>query len=408
MIESQLPNIPSLEEIIAKAMPSMPLAKGTVTATVKGWARSFYYDPLTGKQVRFSEVPTVVAVIETREGQSPVVAAPTISIPTILAIEPTSIDLPTIPIPKAPDISIPNIDLPTASTIIIPSMDFPAATAIVIPSITLPETPVIDVPEPAIPWLAESFPGFFTDFAPLKPLVDTLNSLRNMLYTIQGSAYNEGATVKGGGINLVIYYVNTGLKLARKAVLDTITYIRNLRTNIQTAMNTYRDNIQTSVNNGLADARNKTQAALSTYRNNIQASVNNGLADARAKTQTALNLYRDAIQDSVNKGLINMKDILQYVLVNYHIRMKGAINSALADSRAKTQEALNIQRDNIQKALNAGLSTVIPMLYEQIGLPTDQLISPVSLRNVTTESFEFYALSPGIKLHYVAIGKRRA
>jgi hypothetical protein len=93
-------------------------------------------------------------------------------------------------------------------------------------------------------------------------------------------------------------------------------------------------------------------------------------------------------------------------LSNYASRITEAVNAGLADSRAKTQEALNAYQSNIQTAVNAGLNNIIPILYEQIGLPTDQLISPINLRNVTNESFEFYALSPGIKLHYVAIGKR--
>ena len=55
------------------------------------------------------------------------------------------------------------------------------------------------------------------------------------------------------------------------------------------------------------------------------------------------------------------------------------------------------------------VSTVQPVpgkiMYSMMGLGTNQLVSPVSTRNVKKDSFEFFALSRGMKLHYVAVGK---
>jgi dGTP triphosphohydrolase len=135
-----------------------------------------------------------------------------------------------------------------------------------------------------------------------------------------------------------------------------------------------------AVRDSLFDFRDKVQTAINEYKDKIQTAVNDGLSDARTKTQEALNAYRDKIQTSVNSGL--------------------------ADSRNKTQEALNAYRDKIQTSVNAGLSAVIPKLYEMVGMPIGQLMSPINIRNVTETSFEFYSLSSGLKLHYICIGKR--
>lgn len=242
----------------------------------------------------------------------------------------------------APTISIPTVEMPAASTISIPLMSLPSIPPISVPAVELPKTPTIEIPVVTIPFINESFPYFVALVEWIKPLVESLNAQTRSLYTLQS------------GANDVIHAINQGLKKARDAVV--------------------------AVRDSLFDFRDKVQAALNDYRDKIQAAVNSGFSDSRTKTQEALNAYRDRIQASVNSGL--------------------------ADSRDKTQTALNTSHDNIQASVNAGLNAMIPKLYEMIGMPIGQLMSPINIRNVTAESFEFYALSAGMRLHYIAIGKR--
>lgn len=399
---------------IAKFLPAIPgLAKGTVEATAQGWTKVFYRDPITSALIQFKEPPTIVALAELREGYAPRVSAPTIAIPTVPEISPTQITVPTIALPSAPTINIPTIEIPVTT-------------------IALPSAPTIEVPAPTIsknPLYALVGYRFTCGWA-VAGLCDALNRLMELwdtaIYTLCDA----------------IDTVNDGFLKARKALLDLIAHVKNLR-----------DNAETAVNTGLRDTRNKTQTALDAYRDNIQKSINAGLADAQAKTQASLNTYRDNIQVAVNTGL--------------------------ADSRKKTQVALNQFRDVIQISINTGLNSIIPRLYEMMGLPMPmpteeerkrlmdmgdfngdgiidsadveifkkcyvnptapgcavcdlnhdgridsvdltilsvnygksispiaQLLSPAQLRNVTKESFEFYALSPGMKIHYIAVGTR--
>lgn len=102
----------------------------------------------------------------------------------------------------------------------------------------------------------------------------------------------------------------------------------------------------------------------------------------------------DRVRNTINSGLRTQKT-----------RVQDSVNRGLSDTRSKTQDALNDYRGRIQSAINSGLSDVIPTLYAMVGLPDGQLISPTNIRNVRKNSFEFYALTRGMKLHYVAIGK---
>lgn len=100
------------------------------------------------------------------------------------------------------------------------------------------------------------------------------------------------------------------------------------------------------------------------------------------------------VSGSLNRAL----DDLRY-------RIRDSVNAGLSDARDKTQDALNTYRSRIQSAINAGLGDIIPTLYSMMGLPDGQLVSPVNIRNVSTANFQFYSLSSGMILHYVAVGK---
>ena len=113
----------------------------------------------------------------------------------------------------------------------------------------------------------------------------------------------------------------------------------------------------------------------------------------------------DRVRNSINSGLRTQRDRTQGALNTFRSRTQSSINSGLSDSRSKTQAALNAYRRSIQSSVNRGLSAIIPTLYSMTGLPDGQLMSPVNIRNVNKASFEFYALSRGMVLHYVAVGK---
>jgi hypothetical protein len=126
-----------------------------------------------------------------------------------------------------------------------------------------------------------------------------------------------------------------------------------------------------------------------------------------------MGVFRIAIQNlmtvvnDVGVAILQARQNLQ-AFINSVSQLPGniqnSINSALASVQANAQNALNSFANFIQTGVNQGLSQVIPALYDQIGVPLNQLLTAVQIRNVQIDSFEFYALSPGYTIQYVAVG----
>jgi hypothetical protein len=222
-------NVPTVEEILAELSP-LPIAEGRVTAYSTGWVKAYYFDPVTGLQVKFATKPALVVSAETRSGSPPTVKAPTISIPSIA-------------LPAAPTIDIPAITIPPLPTITIPDVG-----------------PEIDNLNNAL----NSLKSY--RFTGVSPLVGPLNSMMDLWIT----AINYLQTLLGD-INLGFINIRNGLQ-------NIVTAIGTFGTNAQDALNTYRGNIQTSLNAALADMQSKAQAGLNAFRDYIQTGVNNGLA----------------------------------------------------------------------------------------------------------------------------------
>lgn len=108
----------------------------------------------------------------------------------------------------------------------------------------------------------------------------------------------------------------------------------------------------------------------------------------------------DKVEDAIDAGLKDIHDATQ----NAVNAIGDQIDSVLADFKGKTQTAINAFGTEIQTRVNQGLSAVIPMLYTMMGFAPGQLLTIVNTRNVTTTSFQYYALSKGQKTHYLAVG----
>jgi hypothetical protein len=143
------------------------------------------------------------------------------------------------------------------------------------------------------------------------------------------------------------------------------------------------------------------------------------LNDLMALWATAINDLQNFL-DNITTAIINARNDLQNIIneiqstianaqaaINqYQTNIQKSVNAALASTQQKAQAALNAYQALIQTSLNQGLSQVIPYLYDQIGVPLTDILTPVQIRSVQTDGFEFYALSPGYTIHYVAIGPK--
>lgn len=86
------------------------------------------------------------------------------------------------------------------------------------------------------------------------------------------------------------------------------------------------------------------------------------------------------------------------------MQVNDIVKEALETTEIEVDTGLSDFRNQIQTGVNNGLSRVLPTLWSMIGLKEGQLISPVNVRNVNAKSFEFYSLSEGMIVHYLAGG----
>jgi len=222
MLSMALEQPRTIEDLIKMLLPRIPYEAKAISVSAKGWHKINFTAPFKSK-------PVVIANLEgdlSSWFSSPVFPKITISIPKVEA-----------------------------------------------PAITLPPAPSITVPTFTIPFLNESFPYYYSDFAPLQPICELLNAQTKMLYTVQGGCYGRFPNLEGGGINLIIGVLN-GVLIEIIASLQSIVdktkeWAANLQKsfNAQTAslndsLEQQRKGAETSINTAIADAEKATTEAI--------------------------------------------------------------------------------------------------------------------------------------------------
>lgn len=378
----------ALKGLLPAGVPTV--ACSTVEAPSKGWCKAEYYDALTGVKFSFYNVPTVVAVALAREGSSRLVTAPTIKIPTV-------------EMPSLPSISVPGIKLPEAPTISVPSITLPPPAEITVPTFEIPYAPGVG--------------GRFVCGVLMQWICDTINPML------------DNIDIAIGRVNEAIYAVNSAFAETRKSLIATLGEISDFRDNAQVALDDYSGKIKGSVDAGLADLKGKTETVLATFKKNIESSVSAAMKDYQTKVQAAFDSYRTNIQLSVNTGLSQFiprfydmmglpppevsEEERKALMEMGDVNGDGIINKTDLDlitgafGMSKGDpgyvEAYDLNKDGIIEMADLGIAS---SNYGKSIVPNAQLLSPAQIRNVTNESFEFYGLSTGMKLCYVAVGRK--
>jgi len=131
--------------------------------------------------------------------------------------------------------------------------------------------------------------------------------------------------------------------------------------------------------------------------------LTDGLNDLMVVVETMLARINEII-DKVSGVVKETRDTIKAT----HDKLKEnilATQESLKESRNNTQTAINKYGEYIESSVNEGLSQIIPILYQIWGLPSDMVISPVSIRNVTSTGFEFQSLGK-FTVHWICVGQR--
>jgi len=162
----------------------------------------------------------------------------------------------------------------------------------------------------------------------------------------------------------------------------------------------------------IADIKAKTIRRISTTREDIEKAIRNSLGD----WTVAFNWIRDAIAYGlsfifkwvfdviVGAQIDRVQDAMNDVISDFNDKVNkqtdkivDAVNSVISDFNKKVNDQIDIVTDRINDALAS--------LYDVWGIPYDVAITPVHIRNVKSDGFEFLSLGK-TKIHWIAIGER--
>lgn len=207
------------------------------------------------------------------------------------------------------------------------------------------------------------------------------------------------------------------------------------------------------LNDALVDAFNQAEQATNELRNRLDGS-DGALNRLQERSVSKINEARDRISNSINSQFVtelnnsfqNVRAVVDTVsanfnsLSNYADNVDSNLNSyneqvrtALEDLQITTSESITELRDELQATLDdvtdeledvfdrqvgnnnlayqdlTGLSQQAidqapNRIYQEIGAPEGELITPVSVRNIDRTGFEFLGYSGGTEIQWTAIG----
>jgi len=223
-------------------VPLPMIARGIVKASLTGWTRVAYYDPITDATVVFAEPPSVVALTESTTGR----------------IESVKVEIPA----EIPDVSV---SIPADIPEVAVSIPAPISAVPVAIPLTVPETSILAAPVTYIK---------FSSTNPIiqREICDPLNTVTQQL----GETQNK--------LNQTIAAVNSGFAKTNQSIKD-------LRTKTENAINQGLG----GSNNSVKDLRTKTENAI----NQGLGGSNSALKDLRTKTETATNRGFAKTNDSI-------------------------------------------------------------------------------------------------------------
>jgi len=272
-----------------------------------------------------------------------------------------------------------------------------------------------------------------------------IDRVRNSINSVVGEANAK--------INSQLTKIRDGFTDAFTKIKDTVNQgLADLKSKTEGAFNVFRGNVETSVSGAMSDYSSKVQVAFNSYRVSIETSISGAMADYSSKVQDGFNGLRSNIEAGLSTALINYNKNVQVALNDYRLNIESSVNAGLMQfipalydmiglpaPQASSEEAAMLREmgdvngdgvidmkdlDLIKAAYESGRYdpacdlnhdgviditdiTTASQNYGKRAVSTVLLLSPIEIRNVAKDSFEFYSLQDsGFELSYIAIGRR--
>lgn len=85
--------------------------------------------------------------------------------------------------------------------------------------------------------------------------------------------------------------------------------------------------------------------------------------------------------------------------------IRRSINNVVNSNMFSYNSNINSAYNNLSGQAENALNESNKLLYESLGVPEGELITPIQIRNATTQGFEFLGYEGGVTIHWVALGE---
>jgi len=223
-------------------------------------------------------------------------------------------------------------------------------------------------------------------------LTELRDSIENQIIQ-NNDAVRESINILNENVRDELISMNTNIEnVINDVVADADTELKDFKANVESNMNTTIDEIRNNnsiLETTLQDMNSNIDSTISSMNNDIESTIIKMNQDVEGQMQ--------GLSDDTQSELVSMRDDIE-----------GQINALSDDIEA----ALNEYNQNVTNAYNditalaeQSLNESTNQVYEAIGAPAGQAISPVQIRNVDETGFEFLGYRGGLTIHWNAIGE---
>jgi phage-related protein len=121
---------------------------------------------------------------------------------------------------------------------------------------------------------------------------------------------------------------------------------------------------------------------------------------SQSQFTSALNSSLSDFTNKIYNGNVELSSQINNSLQN----LISNVNGGFSSSHEAITNAMATQNENIQGIINSAVNTVIPALYDQLGVESGSLIPATPIRNITSTGFEVYCQQQGQTIYYFVMG----
>jgi hypothetical protein len=197
---------------------------------------------------------------------------------------------------------------------------------------------------------------------------------------------------------------DTELKNLAQEINDART---EFASQVDTEFSGLSSDINSQLNEIIADINTSFEASTEEINAALQ-SMTDSVNEVNQSQTEDINANLTGLRDSTEDNLVTLKDDTETNMIELRDSIEealeqvidSAVNQNLSDYNSNVQQSYGELGTMSQEALNQSPR----LLYDSLGAPEGQLITPVQVRNVDNKGFEFLGYQGGMTINWMAMG----